>query len=294
MSKFPVKNVAGAVSASKPPAFVPAVMHEPPAYAFQIRAEPTPEEKRARVRTIARSACVGTVTAPLTRAAAAAAAASASAAATAAHNTSALHAAANDAADAVAAAPTSVDAKSSGGGISSSTLKRPSKHGKRAAPDAASTAAGGSGTHTPHVDHELVMWNSIGELLFGVTHDDVDRLKSRVVAAAGAFSRAKLPGPLPVSLGREHLARLRTAKYWVAEKSDGVRAMLFVCSRRATGGKLEAIPGCYFIDRKFAFRRLRREYEELFMDAFGTIAPDCRLQTRAGLVWCGAVDRRIW
>ena len=37
----------------------------------------------------------------------------------------------------------------------------------------------------------------------------------------------KLPGPQPHSITRQNLERLRSYYYWVTEKSDGIRFMLF-------------------------------------------------------------------
>eukprot|EP01083_Nonionella_stella_P274669 932474_1 len=50
----------------------------------------------------------------------------------------------------------------------------------------------------------------------------------------------KVPGPLPVTLSRSHLHTLAECPFWVCEKSDGVRALLYVTKDAA-----------FLIDRKF-------------------------------------------
>ena len=58
--------------------------------------------------------------------------------------------------------------------------------------------------------------------------------------------RPKFPGSQPVSFGREHLAWLRTRRYWCAEKTDGVRYMLLILGAR----------DAFMVDRKFGMRSL--------------------------------------
>ena len=46
-------------------------------------------------------------------------------------------------------------------------------------------------------------------------------------------AKSELPGPLPHTLGRPDMEILRANNYWVGEKSDGQRVMLFVTPQRA-------------------------------------------------------------
>jgi len=65
-----------------------------------------------------------------------------------------------------------------------------------------------------------------------------------------------LPGPLPISITRAHLQQLSTHDFWVSEKSDGERAMLYVSKARASA---------YLIDRKFCVKQVRHTiYAELW------------------------------
>ncbi len=56
------------------------------------------------------------------------------------------------------------------------------------------------------------------------------------------FQLRKVPGPMPISILRSNLKTLSDNQYWVAEKSDGDRYLLFYSSARKQ---------CYLIGRKF-------------------------------------------
>lgn len=63
--------------------------------------------------------------------------------------------------------------------------------------------------------------------------------------------------------------------YWVAEKSDGVRSILFVCSPKQNpndlpGTTLAAEPGVYWCDRKFAMHKATGDAGRVLMDALGS------------------------
>jgi hypothetical protein len=78
--------------------------------------------------------------------------------------------------------------------------------------------------------------------------------------------------PLPASLGRAQLPDLRAARYRICEKSDGVRAMLFLCCAEAGAGGGEGLSGVYWVDRKFAMRRMReRDAEAQLLQALGIV-----------------------
>lgn len=73
-----------------------------------------------------------------------------------------------------------------------------------------------------------------------------------------------LPGPLPKSFGLKHAELLRRRRYWVCEKSDGLRTLLLVCKEvRAPARcafccpqRMRVVQGSFLIDRKFQFRRI--------------------------------------
>ena len=80
----------------------------------------------------------------------------------------------------------------------------------------------------------------------------------------------KLPGPLPKSVTRDVLDRLiRKEKYFVAEKSDGLRFMLFICKFDKK---------CYLIDRKFhVYQIIHPFYSKCFPDTYTGLSNGCTL-----------------
>eukprot|EP00455_Lapot_gusevi_P054196 TRINITY_DN8638_c0_g1_i4.p1 TRINITY_DN8638_c0_g1~~TRINITY_DN8638_c0_g1_i4.p1 ORF type:complete len:382 (-),score=64.41 TRINITY_DN8638_c0_g1_i4:132-1277(-) len=90
-----------------------------------------------------------------------------------------------------------------------------------------------------------------------------------------AFKLKQLPGPLPVSLGRKHLRELRSRAYWVAEKTDGERYMLFIDHSAA-----------YFVNRKFTCHMLPRSDLLASLASHGPTLLDGELvQTTIGWVY---------
>ena len=68
----------------------------------------------------------------------------------------------------------------------------------------------------------------------------------------------KLPGPQPHSITRQNLERLRSYYYWVTEKSDGIRFMLFLSNNHPY---FEA----YLVGRKFEFYRISHPFYKCFL-----------------------------
>ena len=76
--------------------------------------------------------------------------------------------------------------------------------------------------HDLHYDHEIGVLNS---LLTGrpvPTRADTDRLSR---SRGGAF---EFPGSMPVNLTRQNLQEVQSSDYFITEKSDGVRFLLYV------------------------------------------------------------------
>eukprot|EP00954_Amorphochlora_amoebiformis_P006681 522871-Amorphochlora_amoeboformis.AAC.2 len=89
-----------------------------------------------------------------------------------------------------------------------------------------------------------------------------DALQRRIHELCGArFNprRRRMPGPLPQPVTRANLRLLRSEDYWVAEKSDGDRYMLFY----ASSGHQR---GCYLIGRKTLLLRIPGTF---FNEMFG-------------------------
>lgn len=61
------------------------------------------------------------------------------------------------------------------------------------------------------------------------------------------FQLGRVPGPMPISILRSNLNVLTKYQYWVAEKSDGDRYLLFYSSKRKQ---------CYLIGRKFNLHKV--------------------------------------
>lgn len=62
---------------------------------------------------------------------------------------------------------------------------------------------------------------------FQVPNDDARGLKEEVASILGR-DRTTFPGAQPVSFGREHLAELQQREYFMCEKTDGLRVLLFL------------------------------------------------------------------
>ena len=79
------------------------------------------------------------------------------------------------------------------------------------------------------------------------------RLVRLVENTKGNVFTGKLPGPLPVTIGRTHLEWLRSRKYQICEKSDGERKMLYVDSETNQA---------YLVNRNFEFQPISSIFSE--------------------------------
>jgi hypothetical protein len=79
----------------------------------------------------------------------------------------------------------------------------------------------------------------------------------------------KFPGAQPAELSRSEFERLRSEKYWVAEKSDGVRGML-----------LSTEQGMYLVDRRFDFYAINSQPKFFLPDARNTDRPQHQVYLR--------------
>lgn len=70
------------------------------------------------------------------------------------------------------------------------------------------------------------------------------------VAAICKLNSGKFPGSQPISFGISHIQRLENDDYWVCEKSDGVRVLLFVYTVS------ESDQSIYLIDRHNNYRQV--------------------------------------
>ena len=66
----------------------------------------------------------------------------------------------------------------------------------------------------------------------------------------------KLPGPQPHSLSKGNAIKLSNMKYYVTEKSDGIRMMMLFCNKT---------DNVYFVDRKFTFYRVKHEFYSKYL-----------------------------
>ena len=83
-------------------------------------------------------------------------------------------------------------------------------------------------------DHQLLLQQQ----LLNYFYSDQQRVSQRRYRS--------LPGPLPISFARKHIQQLINNEYYVCEKSDGERAILYINSAEQCA---------YIVDRKFQFRR---------------------------------------
>ncbi|KAF2248219.1 mRNA capping enzyme, alpha subunit [Trematosphaeria pertusa] len=79
-----------------------------------------------------------------------------------------------------------------------------------------------------------------------IPNDAAHQLKQEVASLLGR-DNLRFPGAQPVSFAREHLAELQRMEYFLCEKTDGVRCLLFL-HWRDNGQALE--PVTFLIDRK--------------------------------------------
>lgn len=79
-----------------------------------------------------------------------------------------------------------------------------------------------------------------------LSDDHVEFLKRHVAHLCG-LERYRFPGSQPISFAKKDLARLEQEDYWVCEKSDGVRVLVFV-------HRVENESEVYLIDRNDHYR----------------------------------------
>lgn len=103
------------------------------------------------------------------------------------------------------------------------------------------------GSHATDPEDEKLLLN------FGDPVDDPEfcsLMRSRLYDQLGSTSVPHIfPGGQPVSFESRHLAVLETEDYYVCEKSDGVRYLLYFCNPPSG-------PAAFLIDRNYVFRYL--------------------------------------
>ncbi|KAG9010498.1 Dcp1p-Dcp2p decapping enzyme complex alpha subunit [Tulasnella sp. JGI-2019a] len=96
-----------------------------------------------------------------------------------------------------------------------------------------------------------------GEIIRG---EHAEYLKHAVRELLG-INTTKFPGSQPVSFMKKDLARLEVEDYWVCEKSDGIRVLVFIMLVPHTNEQ-----EIYLIDRKNEYRRVNGLYFPHFED----------------------------
>lgn len=62
----------------------------------------------------------------------------------------------------------------------------------------------------------------------------IHRLKTELSRLCGVQSGTRFPGSQPISFTQDHLQLLEKMDFWVCEKSDGLRVMVFIRFNRDT------------------------------------------------------------
>ncbi|KAG8827120.1 Dcp1p-Dcp2p decapping enzyme complex alpha subunit [Serendipita sp. 401] len=78
-------------------------------------------------------------------------------------------------------------------------------------------------------------------------HDTTVQLRERVQQLCH-MSHPRFPGSQPISFSSAHLTQLEKEDFWVCEKSDGIRVLMYIC---LTGGHHSV----FLIDRKNLYRQ---------------------------------------
>eukprot|EP00866_Antonospora_locustae_P000957 jgi/Antlo1/957/1062 len=86
-----------------------------------------------------------------------------------------------------------------------------------------------------------------------VSHRDCERLLLDINTLLSNSNKHKFPGYQPVSFMKCHVKNLLEEDYLVCEKSDGVRALLYICT-------IDQRPFGFFLDRKNTFYRLGNSF----------------------------------
>ncbi|KAF2456553.1 mRNA capping enzyme, catalytic domain-containing protein [Lineolata rhizophorae] len=82
--------------------------------------------------------------------------------------------------------------------------------------------------------------------------DGLNKLYRREVAQLlGVKNADHFPGAQPVSFGKHHMQELREREYWVCEKTDGLRCLLY-CTHDDNSNELN-----FLVDRKYNFHWVR-------------------------------------
>jgi len=89
---------------------------------------------------------------------------------------------------------------------------------------------------------------------FLVPNDDANYLKG-VVADILQRDNMRFPGAQPVSFAREHVSELQRQEYFMCEKTDGLRCLLFIHWQQDQNGDPQ--PATYLIDRKNNYHQLQ-------------------------------------
>nr|4PZ6_A Chain A, mRNA-capping enzyme subunit alpha [Schizosaccharomyces pombe 972h-]4PZ6_B Chain B, mRNA-capping enzyme subunit alpha [Schizosaccharomyces pombe 972h-] len=94
--------------------------------------------------------------------------------------------------------------------------------------------------------------------------DDVRVLKTRIAKLLGT-SPDTFPGSQPVSFSKKHLQALKEKNYFVCEKSDGIRCLLYMTEHP----RYENRPSVYLFDRKMNFYHVEKIFYPVENDKSG-------------------------
>jgi len=100
-------------------------------------------------------------------------------------------------------------------------------------------------------------------------HETYLAVKQRVTACFNTYTGDDFPGTMPVTFSRQHLRSLQDPseyKYFISEKTDGLRYMMFIGAGSVPGS------GVFLIDRSFTIYQIT-EYMESNTDLRPYLAP---------------------